>query len=90
MHDQGKNPTPRVDEMFDHLQGATHFTLGIRSGYYQNFKDGDVAKTCIRTRYGFFEFLVMQIGITNAMSVPGIHELGVLRSRGCLCHVLSR
>jgi Reverse transcriptase (RNA-dependent DNA polymerase) len=29
----------------------------------------DVPKTCIRTRYGSFEFLVMPFGVTNAPSV---------------------
>jgi hypothetical protein len=28
-----------------------------------------VAKTCSRTRYGSFEFLVMPFGVTNAPSV---------------------
>jgi Reverse transcriptase (RNA-dependent DNA polymerase) len=27
-----------------------------------------VPKTCIRTRYGYFEFLVMPFGLTNAQS----------------------
>jgi Reverse transcriptase (RNA-dependent DNA polymerase) len=31
-------------------------------------KDADIPKTCIRTRYGSFEFLVMPFGLTNAPS----------------------
>jgi hypothetical protein len=47
-----KNPIPRVDEIFDWLQGATHFTtIDLRSGYCQiKMRDEDIPKTCIRTR----------------------------------------
>jgi Reverse transcriptase (RNA-dependent DNA polymerase) len=31
-------------------------------------RDTDISKTCIRTRYGSFEFLVMPFGLTNAPS----------------------
>jgi Reverse transcriptase (RNA-dependent DNA polymerase) len=66
-----KNPIPRVDEIFDRLQGAKHFsTLDLRSGYYQvKVREADIPKTCIRTRYGSFEFLVMPFGVINAPSV---------------------
>jgi RNase H-like domain found in reverse transcriptase/Reverse transcriptase (RNA-dependent DNA polymerase) len=68
---KNKCPLPRIDEIFDRLEGAKHFTtLDLRSGYYQiRVKDDDVPKTCIRTWYGSFEFLVMPFGLTNAPSV---------------------
>jgi hypothetical protein len=62
------NPILWVDEIFDRLLRASHFsTLDLCSGYNQirvNYED--VPKTCIRIRYGSFEFLVMQFGVTNA------------------------
>jgi hypothetical protein len=56
---KNKCPFPRIDEIFDRLEGAKHFTtLDLRNGYYQiRVKDDDVPKTCIRTLYGSFEYL---------------------------------
>ncbi|KAJ4954819.1 hypothetical protein NE237_011602 [Protea cynaroides] len=64
---KNRYPLPRIDDLFDQLQGAKVFSkIDHWSSYHQlNIKDGDIPKTAFRIRYGHYEFLVMSFGLTN-------------------------
>src|SRR3954471_12434671 len=65
---KNKYPLPRINDLFEQLNGAKVFSkLDLRMGYQQiRVHEEDIPKTAFSTRYGLYEFKVMTFGFSNA------------------------
>ncbi|GJY82450.1 putative reverse transcriptase domain-containing protein [Tanacetum coccineum] len=74
LHKLATKNLPRIDDLFDQLQGSCYFSkIDLRSGYHQlRVHEEDIPPTLLpfRTRgMGNFEFMIMPFGLTNALAV---------------------
>ncbi|GJV72146.1 putative reverse transcriptase domain-containing protein [Tanacetum coccineum] len=55
---KNRYPLPRIDDLFDQLQGSRVYSkIDLRSGYHLlKVHEEDIPKTAFRTRYGHYEF----------------------------------
>ncbi|GJU75805.1 putative reverse transcriptase domain-containing protein [Tanacetum coccineum] len=70
---KNRYPLPRIDDLFDQLQGSSVYSkIDLRSGYHQlRVREEDIPKTAFRTRYGHYEFQVQFLG--HVIDSEGIH-----------------
>ena len=61
-------PVPRIEDIFDKLQGSTYFShMNLKRGYHQiRIVPEDIHKTAFRTQFGLYKYLVIPFGLTNA------------------------
>src|SRR4051812_25187287 len=64
---KNKYPLPRINDFYDQLAGSSVFSkMDLRLGHHQiKIQNEDIPKTVFTPRYGFYEYPVMSLGLTN-------------------------
>jgi hypothetical protein len=59
---------PLISKIINRVQGAYYFSkIDLKNAYYRlRIKVGDEWKTAFKTRYSYYEFLVVLIGLINS------------------------
>ncbi|GJZ91973.1 putative reverse transcriptase domain-containing protein [Tanacetum coccineum] len=73
---KNRYPFPRIDDLFDQLQGSSvYLKIDLQSGYHQlRVRKEDILKTAFRTHYGHYEFQVMLVQfLGHVIDSKGIH-----------------
>ncbi|MBW0574521.1 hypothetical protein O181_114236 [Austropuccinia psidii MF-1] len=65
---KNKYPVPPMNQLLTSFNGSTIFSkIDLRGAYnLLRIKEGDEHLTCLRTKYGSYEYLGMPFGLTNA------------------------
>nr|GEV68148.1 putative reverse transcriptase domain-containing protein [Tanacetum cinerariifolium] len=65
---KNRYPLPRIDDLFDQLQGSSiYLKIDLRTGYHQlRIREEDIPITAFRTQYGQYE---LPFDLTNAPAV---------------------
>ncbi|GJX55749.1 putative reverse transcriptase domain-containing protein [Tanacetum coccineum] len=65
---KNRYPLPRIDDLFDQLQGSSVYSkINLRSSYHQlRVRDEDIPKTSFKPYTDTMQFQEMPFGLTNA------------------------
>ncbi|GJT07420.1 hypothetical protein Tco_0841882 [Tanacetum coccineum] len=68
---KNRYPLPRIDDLFDQLQGSSVYSkIDLQSRYHQlRIREEDIPITALWTRYGHYEFYVKRSESANAPAV---------------------
>nr|GEX35559.1 putative reverse transcriptase domain-containing protein [Tanacetum cinerariifolium] len=64
---KNRYPLPRIDDLFDQLQGSSVYSkIDLLLSYHQlRVRGEDIPKTAFRIRYRHYEYQMMSFGLTN-------------------------
>ncbi|GJS65067.1 putative reverse transcriptase domain-containing protein [Tanacetum coccineum] len=75
---KNRYPLPRIDDLFDQLQGSSVYSkIDLRSGYHQlQVREEDISKTAFRTHFRHYDFKLCLWFVETLGWYLGTHESG--------------